>query len=378
MVKDFSRFSRDYIDLGTYIEQIFPFMKVRFISINDCYDSDDKGRNRGNLDIAFKHLLYDLYSKDLSIKVKSSLEMKKKQGLYISGNCPFGYEKMPGNRHMLVIAEDEAQVVRKIFNLSAKGLTSSQIAKYFNEEQIKTPIQFKAEKGRTTRTPKGKKFVWEHTMICAILRNRVYAGDMVYGKYERLQVGGKNRQKPKEEWRILENHHEPIIERELFESVQKQRNLRIDKKKEKSHPLTGKLVCGCCGHNLIYRKNRRNPYFYCNSRYTNGMKECVSQLNAMYIQEVVLYQAQQRFDRLVKTEQAETVKGLIKQEEEQKKNRQVEKGNQAELRSECIGGPQLPQIYELTEEMVSKLLEQIVVRKNGRTEIFWKGVFALS
>ena len=195
VVKDFSRFSRDYIELGSYIEQIFPFMKVRFISINDRYDSDEREQRGGILDIRFKHLLYDLYSKDLSVKGKSSLEVKKKQGLYISGNCPFGYEKAAGNRHMLVIAEDEAQVVRKIFDMSASGFTSSQIAKV----------------------------VWENTMICAILRNRVYVGDMIYGRYERLQVGGKNRQKPKDEWKIFMNHHEPIIEREVFEAVQERR-----------------------------------------------------------------------------------------------------------------------------------------------------------
>ncbi len=375
VVKDFSRFSRDYIELGTYIEQLFPFMNVRFISVNDRYDSADRERNGGHLDIAFKHLLYDLYSKDLSVKVKSSLEMKKKQGLYISGNCPFGYEKMPGNRHMLVISEEEAQVVREIFDLSAKGSTSSQIARCFNEKQIKTPIQFKIEKGRTSRVPKGREFAWDNTMVCAILRNRVYTGDMVYGRYERRQVGGGNHQKPKEEWKMVANHHEPIIERELFESVQRHKHVGKERRKKKSHPLVGKLICDCCGHSLVYRGNRRNPYFYCHSRYTNGRKECISQLNAMYAEEVVRYQFQQEYDRLAGTRQAEFMKEQIEWNVGKTKDERIEKSrNQAELRLCQAGMVEVPQIFELSEEFVDQLLERIVVTEKGRMEIVWKDI----
>lgn len=335
VVKDFSRFSRDYIELGSYIEQIFPFMKVRFISINDRYDSDEREQRGGILDIRFKHLLYDLYSKDLSVKVKSSLEVKKKQGLYISGNCPFGYEKAAGNRHMLVIAEDEAQVVRKIFDMSASGFTSSQIAKVFNQEGIKTPIQFKMEKGRSSRAPKGGRFVWENTMICAILRNRVYVGDMIYGRYERLQVGGKNRQKPKDEWKIFMNHHEPIIEREVFEAVQERRgsskNVMGERKTEERHPLTGKLFCGCCGRSLTYRNNNRNPYFYCSRRYASGMGECVSNLNGVFAGEVVLYELWREYDRCVSADQAKAAEWERKQREEEARAGEIAEGKKRVL-----------------------------------------------
>lgn len=115
LVKDFSRFARDYIELGSYLEQIFPFMGVRFISVNDGYDSKNYHGSLADIDVNFKNLLYDLYSKDLSQKVRSSLAVKKEQGQYVSGNCPFGYDKDAKDRHRLLIEEDEAEIVRRIF-----------------------------------------------------------------------------------------------------------------------------------------------------------------------------------------------------------------------------------------------------------------------
>ena len=170
VVKDFSRFARDYIELGSYLEKIFPFMGIRFISINDNYDSKNYQGSIGDIDINFKNLLYDLYSKDLSQKVRSSLAIKKEKGQYVSANCPFGYEKSSKNRHALVVVEDEAEVVRRIFSLTVEGYTSVEIAKLFNETHIKTPIEFKIEKGKTSRGPKGNRYMWSNSMICHILR----------------------------------------------------------------------------------------------------------------------------------------------------------------------------------------------------------------
>ena len=132
IVKDFSRFGRDYLEVGSYLEQIFPFLGIRFISINDHYDSDYYRGRVLDFEINFKNLLYDLYSRDLSQKVKSSLQARKKSGQYVSSSEPFGYEKSSDDRHMLVVSEDEAEVVRLIFALALRGMTSSQIAKKLN------------------------------------------------------------------------------------------------------------------------------------------------------------------------------------------------------------------------------------------------------
>lgn len=223
IVKDFSRFARDYIELGSYLEQIFPFLGVRFISINDGYDSARTQGGIADIDINFKNLLYDLYSKDLSGKVRSALSIRKEKGQYVSANSPFGYEKDPNDRHALLIAEDEAKVVRKIFSLALEGRTSLEIAKLFNETGVKTPIEFKIEKGKTSRTPKGDRFLWSGSTICKILRNEIYIGNIVQKKYTKDFVGGKNHLNPRGDWLVFYGHHEPIIEKEVFNKVQERR-----------------------------------------------------------------------------------------------------------------------------------------------------------
>lgn len=261
IVKDFSRFSRDYIELGSYLDQIFPFLGVRFISLNDNYDSERHRGSTAELGTSFKGLMYDLYSKDLSLKVKSSLSTRKEQGQYAIGNTPFGYGKVQEDRHRLVIAEDEAAIVRRIFLLTLEGRTTVEIAKLFNREKVQTPIEFKIRKNQTSRVPLGDRFQWESSMICSILKNPVYAGDMVYGKYYRKEVGGKNHLRPRSEWKIYRDHHPAIISRDDFEKVQKTRKSTGCGKKKgaKQHPLQGKVICGGCGRAMTLRRRSLNP-----------------------------------------------------------------------------------------------------------------------
>lgn len=294
VVKDFSRFGRDYMEVGSYLEQIFPFLGIRFISINDHYDSASYQGSIADLDVNFKNLLYDLYSKDLSQKVKTSLRARKESGQYVSANAPFGYEKSPDDRHMLVICEDEAAVVREIFSLALQGITSSQTAKKLNLENVPTPVEFKIRKEKTSRKPKGDKFYWSNSTVCSILRNPVYVGDVEYGKTEKEQVGGRNVLKARTEWKIIRNHHAPIIAREDFEEVQKNRGKSRKKGKgqESRHPLLGRAVCGCCRHNLRVREGI-NPYFTCHNRYVTGLEGCISKVNAMFLEQVVLFRLEE-------------------------------------------------------------------------------------
>lgn len=293
IVKDFSRFARDYIELGTYLEQIFPFMGVRFISVNDGYDSQECHGGLADVDVNFKNLLYDLYSKDLSQKVRSSLAVKKEQGQYVSGNSPFGYEKDPADRHRLLIEEDEAEIVRRIFSLTVEGYTSSQIARLFNKTGVKTPIAFKIEKGKTSRVPKSGKFLWSDSGICQILRNEIYIGNIVQKKFTKEFVGGKNRLNSREDWLVTYGHHEPIIDREIFDQVQEGRGKKRNPVRKRLHPLTGKLVCGGCKKNLCYRTGR-NPYFSCFNRYSNMLESCVRKVNGMFMEQYVLFMLTER------------------------------------------------------------------------------------
>ena len=293
IVKDLSRFGRNYMEVGSYLEQIFPFLGIRFISINDHYDSASVQGNTANLDVNFKNLLYDLYSKDLSQKVKSSLRAIKESGRYVSANAPFGYEKSRYDRHMLVICEDEAAIVRKIFSLALQGVTSSQTAKKLNLERVPTPVEFKIRKGITSRKPKGDKFYWSSSTICSILRNPVYAGDVEYGKTEREHVGGRSVLKARAEWKVIRNHHVPVIAREDFEEVQKSRGKSYKRRMAGNrHPLIGKAICGCCKRNLRIKAGL-NPYFTCHNRYVTGLKVCVSKVNVMFLEQVVLFRLEE-------------------------------------------------------------------------------------
>ncbi len=282
IVKDFSRFARDYIELGSYIEQIFPFMGIRFISVNDHYDSVRTMEQTDGLDINFRNLLYDLYSKDLSQKVRTSLSVRKAEEGYVSANAPFGYRKAPEDRHMLLIEPEEAEIVRYIFALAGEGMTSVQIAKRLNAEMVRTPLAFRLERGETTRKPKGGIFLWNASFICQILRNPVYIGDIQYGKYEREAVGGRNRLKPHGEWKVMHNHHAALVDRRLFEEVC---NGRADFSNGRHtggvhrHLLTGVLVCDGCKRNLRYHSGFR-PYFYCCQSRQGGTGDCVQRVGS--------------------------------------------------------------------------------------------------
>lgn len=344
VVKDFSRFARDYIALGSYLEQIFPFMGVRFLSVNDNYDSKNYQGSTADIDVNFKNLLYDLYSKDVSWKVRSSLAARKEQGQYISGNSPFGYEKASEERHALVIEEDEAEVIREIFSLTVEGYTSTQIARRFNANHIKTPIEFKIEKGKTRRKPKGERFLWNSSMICQILRNEIYIGNIVQKKYEKDFPGGKNHLKPREEWLTCYHHHEPIIEKSIFTQVQKERG-KYQRHKENPqcgamHPFTGKLVCGCCKRNLCIKRGL-NPYFTCHNRYSTAWEKCVYKVNTMFLEQYVLYKMQEKLDG----------EFIVRNAEVQKMEKQS---------------------AVLSEEMLNQYIDRIVVYDEYHIEIIWK------
>lgn len=293
IVKDFSRFARDYIELGSFLEQIFPFLGIRFISINDNYDSDAyKGRNP-DLDIKFKNLIYDFYSKDISQKVCTPLAARKAEGQYLSANSPFGYQKDLQDRHMLIIKEDEAQIVRRIFDMAFQGRAINQIAKALNADGVRTPIEFKIEMGETSRIPKGGRFRWNAHKIDSILRNSIYVGDVVYGKTERKHVGGKNVLKPRSEWKIYRDHHEAIVSRELFDEIQLVRKkTSVSSDRIPQSVLQGIAVCSKCKKSLTYRK-KLDPYFTCQDRYSTNDQDCCRRMNVMFLEQAVLYELEQ-------------------------------------------------------------------------------------
>lgn len=289
IVKDMSRFSRDYIELGTYMNHIFPFMGIRFIAINDHYDSKEHKGSTIEIDTAFQTLLYDLYSKDVSVKVKSAFENKCAKGEYVFGQVPFGYEKSLEEKSVVVVNEKEAKIVRYIFALALEGNGSTQIARILNEKQIPTKMQIRFPE----RAEKSKRILaWSNTSVRDILNNRFYLGEMAYGKSKRQYVGSKNSIAiPKDEWKVIENHHEPLITPEDYEKVCRFGLMHSTKRKREKNVLVGKLFCGGCGYSMSYKPIReKNKYrrFECWKHAILHIPECCTCFPADLLEETVL------------------------------------------------------------------------------------------
>jgi len=289
IVKDMSRFSRDYIELGTYINQIFPFMGVRFIAVNDHYDSRGYVGSIAPIDTAFQTLLYDLYSKDISVKVKASVENKCAGGEYVFGQAPFGYEKSRKLKNTVVVNEKEAKIVRRIFALALGGNGSTQIARILNEEGIPTKMQMRQPEraGKDGRVP-----AWDNVSVRAVLNNRFYLGEMAYGKSKQKSVGSKSAiAVPREEWKVIPGHHEPLVTPEDYEKVCRFRGSADIHRKGEKNPLVGKLFCGGCGYSMAYKPLRgKNKYrrFECRKHAVLRISECCTYFSADLLEEIVL------------------------------------------------------------------------------------------
>ena len=290
IVKDMSRFSRDYIEMGTYLNQIFPFMGIRFIALNDHYDSMEHHGSTIEIDTAFQTLLYDLYSKDVSVKVKTSIENKCANGEYVFGQVPFGYEKSKEIKNTVVVNEKEAGIVRYIFSLAMQGKSSTQIAKQLYEESVPTIRQIRKP---NQAAQGGKLYTWSSQAVRTILNNRFYLGEMAYGKSVRKSVGSKGGLAvPREDWKVIPNHHEALISEEIFKQVSAFRPKHSTTRNREKHPLTGKLYCGGCGYSLNYKPIRgKNKYrrFECRKHALLQIPECCIYMNAGLLEETVLF-----------------------------------------------------------------------------------------
>ena len=282
VVKDFSRFGRDFIEVSRYLEVIFPFMNVRFISINDNYDSFKSDNSTDSLIIPFKNLINDSYLRDISLKIRSSFNIKRKNGDFIGSFATYGYLKDPNNKNKLIVDEVTSKVVKEIFKYKLCGLSADKIAKKLNENGILSPMEYKKSIGLNFNTgfKKKAKCIWTAKAIFRILENPIYIGTL-----EQNKVTTPNHKikkiinVPKEERIIVENNHEPITEKDVFENVQRLMLLdtRIAPNKEQLYLLSGLLNCLECGSNLIRKNNgtKEKPYIYYICNNAKNKKGCV-------------------------------------------------------------------------------------------------------
>ncbi len=273
LVKDFSRFGRDYLEVGNYMEFVFPVMGIRFISVNDGYDSRQQGGMTGGMDVAFRNLIYQMYSRDLSRKVKSARRNRNKQGEYTASFTAFGYCKNPADKHKLVVDEPAAEVVREIFTLAAGGKSASGIARILNERKTPTRLQRQWERGINYKPAHNMgDYLWENTTVLAVIRNPIYKGTLVQNRYETVGFGDNKRlvKRDKSEWSVIENVVPAIISKELFEKANAMFSGYIgSKKKTKSVNL---FYCSYCGRKL--RKTQHKPKYVCSVRNTNPGLPC--------------------------------------------------------------------------------------------------------
>ena len=281
IVKDLSRFGRDYIDSGRYLQRVFPSLDIRFIALNDNYDSFTASETEKNLVIPFKSFINDNYCRDTSAKVRSVCKVKRKQGQFISNYAPYGYEKDKEDRHKIVIDKEAEYVVQKIFSMKLEGYSSYSIAKHLNDNGIPSPMEHKKAKGIRYKTGFSTKAVpkWDTPAVNRILTNEVYIGTLQQGKREKLNYKlDKVVFKDKSDWIEIEDNHEAIIDTYDFEIVQKllKCDIKANKAGEKADLFSGLLFCKDCNSQMTKKVDKRgktpNVYYIC-SKYNKG-KSC--------------------------------------------------------------------------------------------------------
>lgn len=272
IVKDLSRLGRNYIETGRYIEEIFPMLGVRFISIAENYDSEKNVKENNQILIPFLNLINDIYCRDISLKVRSSLEMKQKKGEFTGSFAPLGYKKDSKDNNHLIIDANSAKLIKRIYKLSLEGLSCDAISRLFNEENIPSPAYYKQLNGEkySCGFQKSSQPLWSANAVRRILKNRIYIGTMQQGKTYSINYKLKKRiQRNENAWSCIENTHKPLISKEEFDIVQK--NLKTDTRTAPSektiYPFSGILICAKCKATLIRRKkkvkDRQYVYYGC-------------------------------------------------------------------------------------------------------------------
>lgn len=267
--KDLSRFARNYIDSGRYLEKIFPFMGVRFVAINDSYDSEGEKSQSDSLIVPFKNLINDAYCKDISMKIRSQLDIKRKMGDFIGAFAAFGYKKDPNNKNKLLVDEPAAQVVELIFRLRLQGLSNSRIADKLNDMGVLSPMEYKRSNGMRYESgfSANERALWTPVAVLRILTNEVYLGTLIQHKRGTPNYKVKKEiQYAREDWIVIAENHEAIINQIDFDTVQSllQRDVRVSPQEESVHLFSGYVHCGDCQHTMVRKMvpSHGKKYFY--------------------------------------------------------------------------------------------------------------------
>ncbi len=273
LVKDFSRFGRDALETGYFIERVFPLFRVRFIAVSDGFDSFAHEGDTGGMEVSFKFLINEYYSRDLSVKIRTAKHQKALRGELVTKNCAFGY-MLDEDRNM-VIDPEAAETVRMIFEMYAEKKSLSDIERWLYEERRLSPSAYKKRRSGKSVEEDEFRYVWKKCVLLSLMHDRQYIGTYIAGK-TKVHGVGKSAQKinSEEDWIQIPGHHPAIVSQDLFDAVQEQlrtkreplrkRDLNTTERYsgQKVTPLKGKVICGHCGHVMII-STTKNAAFHC-------------------------------------------------------------------------------------------------------------------
>ena len=370
VVKDLSRFGRDYIGVGEYLEQMFPMLGVRFIAINDHYDSDNYEGTTMGIEMVLGNLVNTMYSRDSARKLYSANRLKWEKGLSTTGHIPFGYCKNFQKKGHYALDPEAAQIVRRIFELALEGKNCRQIADILNEEGVPIPSEYNrlhgvAAKGEHPFRNPDK--IWDQGKARRILREEVYTGKMIMGRRKRLP--GKRTQclVARSQWLITPGAHEAIVTQEEFEQAQRviRSAQKTRKSKEEHFPLKGKIRCSHCGCLMRHRLGCREPKVWCRSgrdhaRYSGCSKERF-ELEAIQAEvwkrlRAYLLQFEQMADEL--EAQRETVKKIRRCVERETHGLEQIRAEKTRLYEQYFGGQLSLCAYQNQKEKIDQQIQE--------------------
>lgn len=307
IVKDLSRFGRNYLDAGEYIEKIFPFLGVRFIAVNDNYDSLGDKKASDDLIIPFKNLINEAYCRDISVKIRSQLEIKRKNGQFLGSFAAFGYLKDEQNKNKLVVDQYAADIVRDIFKWKLEGVSPQDIADALNKLGVLSPMEYKRSLGMkfTTSFKTNSKALWSAGTVIRVLKNPIYTGVLVQGKETTPSYKVHKRiTKDESEWSVIEDSHEAIISKIDFDSVQKV--LKCDTRRSPGGKavelFSGMIFCGDCGASMVRKTvpagDKKYVYYICSAHKQD--KSCSPhRIRDNALEEIVLDSLKQHISEVV-------------------------------------------------------------------------------
>lgn len=351
IVKDLSRFGRDYIDTGKYLERYFPNRNVRFISVTDNIDSFERSYD---MLLPIKNIFNEQYARDISEKIHAAVFTKQKAGEFIGAFASYGYKKSLTDKNKLVADPYAAEVVRRIFALYIKGCGKDRIAALLNKEGILCPSEYKklnGEKYKNANRPENTVY-WTYSTINRILQNELYIGNMVQGRKVQ-KMRGKPQMKDKEEWIVVPHTHEPIIDENTWDTTQNllRRRTRNPGLKTNVTIFAGFLKCGDCGRALV-KKTGKSIHYYCGTYVRCGRQYCTPHMVPHKVLEDVLLGDLKKV--LGGTENRKEFIDSIKRQNSHKEEREEEKAR---------AFSELAKIRRLKKEVYEDYKEELISRQ---------------